>query len=339
MKKLRVAVIGVGHLGRHHARVLDDLPNVELVGVSDKCADRCSEVAKECGVPAFEDYRPLLSRVDAATIAVPTTHHFDVAKDFLAAGKSVLVEKPLSNDVGHAKQLVQLARRNDAILQVGHIEQFNPVLQAIPPMTGRPRFIQTHRMGPYSFRSTDIGVVFDLMIHDVDIVLSLLGELPTSVRATAWSIFGAHEDISMAELTFPGGTVAQLTASRAHAKSQREMSIWWTNGFTRLDFAKKKTLTVSPTPEFHRERARFICPSPHEVSALRTGMAGRFCEITEKDWSNTSDQLTLELEHFISSIVTRSTPRVSGEQGQSAVKIAAMILNAAYEKRQLPTAA
>ncbi len=329
MKKLRIAVVGVGHLGYHHARILAARPDVQLVGVADSAAERCAAVAAELGVPAYEDYRRLIDRTDAASIVVPTVAHHEVACEFLAAGKSLLIEKPLTADVDQADRLVRLAERQGAVLQVGHIERFNPVLAALPARAEPPRFIEAHRLGPYSFRSTDIGVVFDLMIHDLDLVCAVVGGAPERVDATAWSVFGGHEDIATAHLTFPNGTVAQLTASRASRVARRSAAFWWADAHTELDFAAQRSVTCLTMPEFHAERGRFLRPSLTEINELRTLMPARYFRTTERDWSGGPDALSLELDHFVTCLRTGTEPLVSGARGRDAVRLAAAVLDAA----------
>ena len=331
MNKLRVAVVGVGHLGQHHARILSALPDVELVGVADASARQCAKVAAQCGTPAYEDYQALISHVDAATIAVPTSAHFAVASAFLRAGKSLLVEKPLTASVPQADELVDVAWRHGAILQVGHIERFNPVLQALPPATEPPRSIEARREGPYSFRSTDIGVVFDLMIHDLDLVLGLVGEPPVQVIASAWSVFGTQEDVASAHLTFCNGAVAHLVANRAGVTPRREMTIRWADSTAELDFAARRSVTSVATAEFHRERGRFARARPDEIPALQEAMRSRFFEVTEKDWSGGPEQLRLELEHFVSCVRSGTEPIASGRHGRDAVRLANLVLDAAHQ--------
>ena len=332
MTKLRMAVVGVGHLGQHHARILSGLPGVELVGVADSSARQCAKVAAQCGVPAFESYDALISQVDAATIAVPTSLHYEVASAFLRAGKSVLVEKPLTASLEQSDQLVETARRHGAILQVGHIERFNPVLRGLPQWPEPPRSIEARREGPYSFRSTDIGVVLDLMIHDLDLVLWLVGELPVQVIATAWSVFGGQEDAAAAHLTFRCGTVAHLVATRAAMTPRREMTIRWSEGTAQLDFAGRRSVTAVATAEFRRERGRLARPRPEEIASIQEALRSRYFLVTEKDWSGGPEPLLLELEQFVSCVCNRTEPAVNGRTARDAIALAAAILDAARKQ-------
>ncbi len=329
MTHLRTAVIGVGHLGQHHARILRSLPGVELVGVSDANPARCAEVAANCGVPAFENFRELIDRVDAASIVVPTSLHFEVASEFLNAGKSVLVEKPLTADVAQANHLVELARRRGAILQVGHIERFNPVLHAVPQSNEPPRLIEARRVAPYSFRSTDISVVYDLMIHDLDIVLSLVGEPASRITATAWSVFGGLEDVATAHLSFPCGTEAHITASRADVHARREMTIRWPCSVCQLDFATRRSVTSVPTAAFHESTNLFINPPFAQMASLREKLRGTFFEVIEQDYSGGPELLALELEQFVTCVREHREPLVNGVRARDAVLLADSILRAA----------
>jgi predicted dehydrogenase len=298
------------------------MDGVALVGVADSSAARCAEVAAMCGAPAFEDYRTLVPRVDAALIVVPTCAHFEVASAFLNAGKPVLVEKPLTSDPDQAATLVELARRRSVIVQVGHIERFNPVLGAIPPHDQPPRLIEARRVGPYSFRSTDISVVFDLMIHDLDIVMSIVGKMPDRVEAAGWSAYGGLEDVATAQLRFPSGTVASLTASRADVAPRREMTLHWTHSVAQLDFANQRSVTSTPTPAFSLVGSRFVNPPAHQIPSLREGLHGHYFDVTERDWSGGPELLALELEHFISCVLQDKEPLVNGERGRMAVELA-----------------
>ena len=198
MMRLRVGVVGVGHLGQHHARILAMIPGVELVGIADADADRAATIAARCGTTAVHDYRQLLETVDAVTVAVPTVMHREVAGAFLARGIATMVEKPMAGTLAEAEQLATLARIHGAVLQVGHIERFNPALDALNQLPIRPKYITAERLSTYTFRSTDIGVVFDLMIHDLDLLLSMIAAPVRSVAAVGLSLFGEHEDVANA---------------------------------------------------------------------------------------------------------------------------------------------
>ncbi len=237
MKPLRIGVVGVGHLGQHHARILSAMPGVRLVGVADASPERAAAVAARCQTTALADYRRLLPAVDAAVIAVPTVLHREVAGAFLQRGIATLVEKPMAGTLAEAEQLAALADATGAVLQVGHIERFNPALQALDRLPVRPRYINAERLSTFTFRSTDIGVVLDLMIHDLDLILSLIAAPVRSVAAVGVSVFGEHEDVANARIEFEDGSVANVTASRASDQAVRKMRIWGVEGYASLDFA------------------------------------------------------------------------------------------------------
>src|SRR5438132_1784366 len=252
MSRLRMAVVGVGHLGKEHARVLAGLPEVELVGVADVNAEQGQAVARRLGCRAFANYRAFLHLADAAVIAVPTTSHHAVAAEFLRCGIPVLVEKPLAATLEEADRLVELGQRHRALIQVGHIERFNPALERFLEHSLQPKFVHCERLGTFTGRSIDIGVVLDLMIHDLDILLALMRSPVRSVEALGVSIFGGCEDVANARLNFANGCVANLTASRASYAAHRCMQIWGPEGFARLDFAKRHVTFIQPSEEVRR---------------------------------------------------------------------------------------
>jgi predicted dehydrogenase len=270
MKRLRVGVVGVGHLGQHHARILSAMSGVELVAVADARSEQAQAIAAKCGTVALNDYRPLLELVDAVTIAVPTCLHGEVAGAFLEKGIATLVEKPMTSSLAESEQLVAQARAAHAVLQVGHIERFNPALQALEGLAVRPKFVNAERLSTYTFRSTDIGVVFDLMIHDLDLLLSLIAAPVRSVSAVGVSLFGEHEDVANARIEFEDGSVANLTASRASYTPSRKMRIWGAEGYASLDFAAKEATVIRPSEQLKRDAARGLArPRVSGDDALR----------------------------------------------------------------------
>ena len=229
MNRLKMAVVGVGALGRHHARILSELDAVDLIAVADTNAQTATRVAAQCGTDWVTNHAELLNRVDAVSIAVPTSAHLSVAIDFLFRSIPVLVEKPIAQDVQQAKQLVDLADRNDTLLQVGHIERFNPAAVVASRHCGTTKYIRAERLSPYSLRSRDIGVVHDVMIHDLDLVLNLVDAPIRAVEAFGVCIMGGNEDIVQTRLAFEGGCIADLTASRVNPTSKRSMQLWSTS--------------------------------------------------------------------------------------------------------------
>lgn len=325
MTRLRLAVIGVGHLGKEHARILASLPDVELVGVADVNVEQAKIVAGKLGTRAFGDYWPLLNLVDAACIVVPTTLHHAVASDFLRRGIPALVEKPLAATLQQADQLVELAEQSGAILQVGHIERFNPAFEELTRTPLAPKFIRAERLGPFSGRSFDIGVVLDLMIHDLDLILTLVQAPVAKVEALGVSVFGGHEDVANARLTFANGCVAEVTASRASARPQRHMHIWGPEGYAALDFAKRQVALVQPSAEL---RAHGLDPArldPAARARIREELFGRYLETVTREGLD-QDQLTCELQDFVRAIRTRSQPRVTGQAARDALSLAERIV-------------
>lgn len=325
MKPLRVGVVGVGHLGQHHARILASLPNVELVAVADSRPEQALAVAAKVGTRAVHDYRELIDRVDAVSVAVPTVLHREVAGAFLSRGIAAMVEKPLAGSLAEAEQLVALARSTGAVLQVGHIERFNPALSVLRESTIRPKYLTAERLSIYTFRSTDIGVVFDLMIHDIDIVLSLVSAPVRSVAAVGVSLFGDHEDVANARIEFEDGTVANLTASRASYAATRKMRIWGAEGYVSIDFAAKQATVVRPSDAFLAGELDLEGVDLSQAAEIKQHLFGKVLRVDQVQTTG-REPLALELEDFVSAARGDSHPRVSGEDALRAVRVADQIL-------------
>jgi predicted dehydrogenase len=325
MARLRMAVVGVGHLGKEHARILAGLPDVELVGVADVNVDQAHAVARRHGTQAFADYWPLVNLVDAACIVVPTTHHHEVASAFLRRGLPVLVEKPLALDVAQADALCELARRQKTIVQVGHIERFNPAFEDLVNRRLQPKFVACERLGVFTGRSTDIGVVLDLMIHDLDLLLALVRSPVSEVHAIGLSVFGRHEDVGQAWLRFANGCVATVSASRASCTPSRSMQVWGPEGYVRLDFSKRRVTLMQPSDEVRRHGLDPRRLDAGSLARLKDELFSRHLHVLELD-RNQGDQLTRELQHFVQCVRTGSTPRVSGSDGREAIALAQRVL-------------
>ncbi len=322
---MRLAVIGVGHLGRHHARVLAGIEGVTLVAVADARIEQARAVAEPLGAEAVADYRDLLGRVDAVSVAVPTFLHREVAGAFLASGVHAMVEKPLASSLAQAEELVDLAARSGATLQVGHIERFNPVLSALESARIRPRYITAERSGTYTFRSTDIGVVLDLMIHDIDLILSLVPSPVVSVEALGVSVFGRNEDIANARIKFEDGCVADLTASRASYAASRKMRVWGAEGYATIDFGAKQATIVRPGDKLRRGEIDTSDLDLTQPSAVREHIFGKVLRV-DKIQAEGREPLALELEDFIRAIRTGTPARVSGDDGLKAIRVADAVL-------------
>ena len=306
MARLRMGVIGVGHLGKEHARILSGLPDVDLFGVADVNLDQAQAVASRCGTRAFSDYRPLLGGIDAAVLSVPTKYHHAVARDCFQHGLALLVEKPLATTPDEAEDLVHLAAESQAVLQVGHIERFNPAFEELQRYCLQPRVIHCQRVSGFTGRSTDIGAVLDVMIHDIDLVLHMTCSPVARVQAVAQTLMGGHEDVVNAQVTFANGCVANLMASRVNPAPMRRMQVWGPEGHAAIDFAKRTLQLAQPAGPRR-------LPSEPLIESIELDR-------------NQGDQLTRELQDFVHCVRTRSRPRVSGEDGLAALRLAGQIL-------------
>jgi predicted dehydrogenase len=290
---LRVAVVGAGYLGQHHARIYSELPDVELAAVVDTDEERAKEVAGKHASSAFRDYRDALGGVDALSIVVPTSDHFGVALDCLRAGKDVLVEKPVTTTVSEADQLISEAQKRGRILQVGHLERYNPGFVALSGMTENPRFLEAARLSPFLNRCFDVDVTLDLMIHDVDIILSLVRSPVKSIGAFGFSLVTEKIDEAKAWIEFENGASASLTASRIAREKKRRLKVFQKNAYMELDYQTSAVELRSPT-------------GPGEPEIIR-------CEYREP--------LKEELKDFIGCVGTRKQPKVSGIEGRNALRV------------------
>ena len=326
MTRLRAAVVGVGHLGQHHARILAAMPEIDLVAVVDPRLEQAQAVAARCQTIPMTDYRTVLDAVDLVVVAVPTVLHREVAGAFLERGVATLVEKPMAPTAAEAEDLVRLARASGAVLQVGHIERFNPALAALDEYPIRPRYVTSERMSMYTFRSTDVGVVLDLMIHDIDLVLSMI---PAAVRSTASvgvSLFGEHEDVANARIEFEDGSVANLSASRASYTPQRKMRIWGAEGYASLDLAAREATIVRPSEQLARGRIDLDGVDLGNPAAVKEHLFGKVFRV-DRQKAESKESLALELEDFVRAAQGLSRPRVSGEEALRAVRLAEQILS------------
>lgn len=325
MKTLAIGVVGAGRLGGFHAQKLAARPDVRLVGVADPIEDSRNRVAAQCGCRAFARTADLAELVDAVVIAAPTRMHRELGVEFLSRRKHVLMEKPLATTAAEADDLVQLARRNGLVLQVGHVERFNPAWVAAGPYLRQAKYIEGVRSGPFSFRSTDVGAVLDLMIHDIDLVLSLVRAPVKQVEAIGLSVLGGHEDVANARIHFEGGAIAVLSACRVSYEPARRMQVWTPRGFAAIDFATRTTSLIQPSERLLQRKLELDALSPDELEHLRQHLAEE--HLPRQQWTAEAvDALALELEDFVDSIRTPRVPRVSGLQGRDAVALAEQIL-------------
>jgi len=325
VSRLRLAVVGVGHLGRIHARLAAGLPEIELVAVVDPRAEAREALAQETGARPVAAYRDVIGEVNAAVIATPTFTHHQVATDLIRGGVHVLVEKPITPTVQEAEELVQLARRRQIVLQVGHVERFNPALVSVQDRLQEPKFIEARRQSGYTFRSTDVGVVMDLMIHDIDVTLSLVKSPVVSVDAVGVSVLGDHEDMVSARLHFASGAVANLTASRTSYAPLRTMQVFTPTRFASIDFAARRAIVVEPRAEVLRREFCVAELSDETRTRLRDQL---FTELLVKEEAPAVETNAIEQEllDFAAAIGTGRAPRVTGADGRDAVAVAELVL-------------
>lgn len=310
MKDTRVGVVGTGHLGYHHVRNYLALDDVEFVGAVDLDADRRATVADELKVPTFDSLQGLIDEgVEAVSVVTPTIAHEEVTLQLLAAGVHVMVEKPIASTLEEAERMVAAAKDSERILQVGHIERFNGAVMAISHAVNNPQFIECHRLSPYPGRGHDVSVVLDLMIHDLDIILSMVGSEVVSLDAIGVSVFSEQEDIANVRLRFASGCVANLTSSRISMDRMRKIRIFEENAYVSTDYSEQEVVVYRKKPGALAEGA-----SPMESILIETLDVKR------------EEPLRLELESFVHCVRTRDSPVVSGEHGLRALDVAERIL-------------
>ncbi len=333
MQRMRMAVIGVGALGRHHARILSQLPDVELVAVADVNAAQGQAIAARCGCAYTADATDLLGTVDAVVIAVPTSMHAEMACRFLSAGVATLVEKPLAESAAAARNIVDTAARHGVPLQVGHIERFNPAAPLLHALDA-PRHISVRRCSPFPFRCLDVSVVADVMIHDLDLLLWLADEWPQAVSAVGLAFTGGQPDVVHAHLEFPGGLVADIQASRVEDRTIRRWEVWAADGRSEIDFQRREGRQWKPTGQLAADRplARLAAGrTADELQALREAFCGRYFAATSESVDD-HDALTAELRSFINAVRFGRRPAVDGEAGLRAVRLAESIEAAAMRR-------
>jgi predicted dehydrogenase len=311
--KPRIAVAGAGAFGRNHLRVIHESARASLSGVLDADPGRAAQAAATYGCPVFVSLDELAAASDAAVVATPTVTHAEMGRRLIELGLDVLVEKPIAQDPAAGRELVATAKRHGKILQVGHLERFNPAVLALESVVVHPLFFEVHRMSEFSPRSLDVDVVLDLMIHDLDIILSLTQSVPEEVRAAGISILSAKVDIANVRLQFPGGCIANLTASRVSTERVRKLRMFQPHEYISLDYSRQDAVRFRVRP-----------PLQIEFNSLPI----------HKD-----EPLRLELEDFFESVTTRRPPRVTGEQGLAALEVAQIILDKIEEHSRLVTQA
>lgn len=302
MSKIKTAVIGVGYLGKFHADKYAALPNSELVAVVDANADTANAIAAKHSVQALTDYTPLLGKVDAVSIAAPTTLHYKIAKDFLSHGSHVLIEKPITVTVAEADELVALAKSRKLLIQVGHLERFNAAILDLEQVLEKPMFIESHRLAPFNPRATDVNVVLDLMIHDIDIILNVVRSEVKSISASGTPVLTNSTDIANARLEFTNGCVANVTASRVSMKTERKMRLFQPDSCITIDFHNRAMKVYSKGDQE-------MFPGIPEI------------DISESVYEN-NDALNVEIIAFLDSIQNGTPVVVSGDDGRRALATA-----------------
>jgi predicted dehydrogenase len=330
MDKIKVGVIGVGHLGKHHARIYSQIPKAQLAGVCDIDLEKAQKVAEEFNTEYFENLSDLLERIDAVSLVVPTTYHHSLACKILSQGKNLLIEKPITETVEQAEELISIAKAKNRILQVGHIERFNPAFKSIENLKLDPKFIESHRLAQFDPRGTDVAVILDLMIHDLDLILNLVKSPVKRIEAAAVSVISDSEDIANARLTFENGCVANITASRISARPLRKMRLFQKNSYISLDFLQRsveiyKLVDANFIPKEEKEKKSVVGNIP-------IGEVGKTI-VYERPEIKTEDMLTSEIESFLDVVKNKTHPKVSGDDGKRALEVALEIVSKAKKHR------
>ncbi len=327
MTKIRTAVVGAGKMGAIHAKVYSELAGCELVGVVDTQKEHAEKLAGQYNCQPFTDCEPLIGKVDAVTISAPTIHHCNLARTFIENNIAVMIEKPLATNIQEGREIVALAKKHNTVVAVGHSERCNPVVQAMKRLNIEPKFIEAHRISPYPFRSTDIGVVMDVMIHDIDIILSLAASGIKKIDAVGVNVIGEHEDICNARIVFDNGCIANVTASRLALKTERKVRVFSRQAYLSLDYLKKEGVVIKSAPNV--DVVKWI--KEHQ-------QAGDF-DFSEVNWPDLlhieqldiedAEPLRLEQEAFLRAVAEKDAqPEVTAEEGLAAMECAEKILTA-----------
>jgi predicted dehydrogenase len=316
MKKLRLGVVGTGYLGKFHAEKYAKMDDVELVGVADINRLQAESVSRSINTNAYTDHRDLIGKVDAVSIVVPTPAHFSISMDFLENDIDVLIEKPITTTIEEADELIRISEERGLIIQVGHLERFNPAILALKDIIKNPRFIESHRLSVFKNRSLDVSVVLDLMIHDIDIISSFVGSEIKSIHAAGIPVITGHLDIANTRLEFENGCVANVTASRISTKNERKTRVFQRDAYISVDFANQEITIIKKKND--------------EENSLIPGM-----EIKQLSFPK-GDALRDELSAFVKAVSWRKVPEVTGQIGRDALKVALSIMEQIdFSKKQL----
>jgi len=313
MRPVRTGVIGTGYLGKFHADKYSELIESELVGIVDTNYEAAQEISNRLNVPAFKNYEELFDKVDAVSIVVPTELHHKIAKDFLLNNIDVLVEKPMTTTLEEAEELIETAKKNKCILQVGHLERFNAAVLALDNIIKQPLFIESHRLAPFKDRGTDVDVILDIMIHDIDIILNIVGSPVKSIHAVGVPVVSSEKnDIANVRLEFESGCVANVTASRISAKEMRKMRIFQHDAYLSIDYAAQQVEIYGKTDSDEHDTPQIT----YDQIDIKQG-----------------DSLKEEIRSFLSAVESRSIPKVPGEAGKNALKVALKIVEQIETKK------
>jgi predicted dehydrogenase len=339
MKPLQIAVLGAGHLGRIHSKLLAQVEGAQLAAIVDPVRSAREAAAEAFSVPAFESLDKAIGRIDAAIVASPSDCHFEMAEQLLVADKHVFIEKPITTRADHAKQLVDLAKSRRRTLQVGHVERFNPAWNAAADVTRGAKYVEAVRASRFPGRCLDVGVVMDLMIHDIDLVLSLTDAPVGKVRASGLAVVSGHEDIAEARIEFECGLVANLKASRISPSPARSMQCYGPNGFAEIDFSTLSVATVRPDASI-QDRSFLLQQATDQPLKFADELFERYLAVDQQQAAPRNAILD-ELHDFVISIRSKSEPTVSGEAGARAVMVAQRVLEEIayrrWDRSDLPT--
>jgi len=327
LDKIKVGVVGVGHLGQHHLRIYSQLPEAELVGIYDIDLLKAKEKSEEFNTRYFEELDDLLEKTEAISLVVPTSFHFTLAEEIIKKGVNLLIEKPITQTVDQAEKLIRMAQEKNLTLQVGHIERFNPAFTAVQSMNLDPKFIESHRLAPFVPRGTDVAVILDLMVHDIDLILALVKDKVKTIEAAGVSVISDSEDIANARITFEKGCVANVTASRISARPMRKLRLFQKDTYISMDFLKKKTevyrLVESDEVKQHEKTVIGNIPLDKGKTILY-----EIPPIKEED------MLTSELKSFLGAVRDKKRPIVTGEDGKEALRVALEVVKKVKEHKK-----
>ena len=329
MDKIKIGILGVGHLGRFHTQNYNQIPEAEIVGVYDLDQSRCLQIASEFQVTAYQNLESLLDCVEAVSIVVPTVKHFEITKACLERGIHCLVEKPITSTLEQADALIKLSKEKKTILQVGHIERFNPAILALEDLHLNPMFIESHRLASFNPRGTDVAVVLDLMIHDIDIILHLVKSPVKKIDASGVAVISDEVDIANARITFENGGVTNVTASRISQKAMRKMRIFQRNAYIGIDFLQK----FSEVYRLVEGEGYQLQPNQLPIELGQIDGSNKLQKIVyERKQVEEANALKMELETFLNSIKTGIKPAVTGEDGREALRVAIEITDMIREQ-------